>query len=789
MDPRTSTSLYGRVSELATVTARLADVSSGEADPSGAVILISGDSGVGKSALANAVLARAAQQGFDVFQTACEPFHEGMSYFPARELVRQVAGGRATGAAIAELFGDGSPQSEMASVSESVNADPSSRREALVATFTNIILGRFAKPDARPILLFIDDLEHLDAGSADALICLVSRLNEGKVVLFGAYRTDLVATSAHPLRPVIASARRMEGVCTTFELKGFDEGHFDSLVDTILVGPTSLPASFYRKLYRETEGNPLFTREVLRMLRSPGTDDSPGALSVTDGAWTFGGDVETWAIPDTVEEVIATRLDLLDVEQRKELEIAAVVGRRFAFEVFSGLMQTGEEKLLRDLEQFLNFDLIRELDQNDETFEFSHGKIRDVLYHSLSGLRRRRVHAQVAAVISELVGTANEDWDALIGEHLFLAARHTDAFPYLLRAARNAQATGAATEAAALFRKSIEASSGAVLSGDDSRQSILLELAGALLTASEAGEAGDVLEQLTDAGVVSTIRVRALNLLGDALLFDGEVDQALAAYDASRHLAVQLNDEVALCEVMCDLAELHGRQYERKSGISPTESQQHRASYVENVEEAYRLHQKLPKGPLLARVLRNKAKLARVSGDLSEAESLYRRSIESSDARASEHRFLIPYAKTLRRAGNPDEALVIVDRVLAWSSQVGSLRSQAIAMQYRATILMTIAQSEADLMTVWDLAEKAVRGHRQIGFSQGIHETELLLGETALRLGHTPEALERLRLATGQRDLTDNEVLEVAARELDANGEEDRAARVRLAIIKEIVAE
>ncbi|MFP3599955.1 hypothetical protein, partial [Chryseobacterium sp. SIMBA_029] len=86
---------------------------------------------------------------------------------------------------------------------------------------------------------------------------------------------------------------------------------------------------------------------------------------------------------------------------------------------------------------------------SDESFEFSHGKIRDVLYAQLSGLRKRRLHAQVAGVISNLRASSNEDWDALIGEHLYLAAKYSDAFPYLLRAARNAQATGASTEAAA----------------------------------------------------------------------------------------------------------------------------------------------------------------------------------------------------------------------------------------------------------------------------------------------------------------------------------------------------
>jgi tetratricopeptide (TPR) repeat protein len=774
-----TTGLYGRENERAAVRTQLLDVARGRGAGSGVVLMVSGESGVGKSAFVASVLSDAVELGFDVHRTACEPFHEGMSYFPARELVRQVAGGEPTGASIADMFGAGSPQAEMAAVSESVAADPSSRREALVATFTNIILGRFRETGARPILLFIDDLEHLDAGSADALICLVSRLDEGKVVLVGAYRTDLVSTSAHPLRPVIASSRRAEGVYTSLELRGFGHLEFERLVGVMLSGPAALSPAFYAKLFRETEGNPLFTREVLRMLRASGSGGVSAPLTVRDGAWTFTGDVEEWPVPDTVEEVIATRLDLLDVGQRHELEIAAVVGRRFAFEVLSGLMDAGEDELLRDLEQFLSFDLIRELDQDDETFEFSHGKIRDVLYNALSGMRRRRVHAQVAAVISELVGTANEDWDALIGEHLYLAAKHAEAFPYLLRAARNARATGAATEAVVLFRKTIEASAGAVMTGDDSRQGILLEQASALLAASEPDRAGDVLEPLTLDSVTPVVRVRALALLGDALLFDGETAPALEAYERSRSLAERIGDHVALCEVMCALAELHGRQYERQSGTSPVAATEHRTAYVANVEGAFALHHRLPRGHLLARVLRNKAKLARVSGDLAAAERLYRESIDSAGVTAAEHRFLIPYAKTLRRASKPYEALGIVDQVLAWSEQVGSRRSLAIALQYRATILMTIADSPEVLHEAWELAVRAVRLHGAIAFAQGVHETELLLGEIALRQDRMVEGLDRLRAATGQHDLGGPAVLEVAALELEANGEDDRAARVR----------
>ena len=774
--------LYGRDTELALIIRTLERVRKREGGPAGAVIMLSGASGAGKSALAEAVLVEAAQMGFDCVRTACEPFHEGMSYFPVRELVRQMAHGRPVGEVVAEHFGAGSPEVEMAAVSESISADPSSRREAIVATFTNVIMGEYRKPEALPKLLFIDDLEHLDVGSADALICLVSRLSEGPVVILGAFRSDRVAEPTHPIRPVIASARRMEGVYQNHEIRGFDLAGFGALVESLLGGRTMLPEMVTKKLYEETEGNPLFTRELIRMLCSPDPRSGRVSLSMVDDVWTFDGDIGSWDIPDSVEEVIASRLNLLDAEERHELELAAVVGRRFAFAVLHGLMEAGEEELLRDMEKFLDVELIRELQTSDESFEFSHGKIRDVLYAQLSGLRKRRLHAQVADVISNLRASSNEDWDALIGEHLYLAAKHAEAFPYLLRAARNALATGASSEAAALFGKALSSCDGVVFDGDDSRASIQLELVNAQISASQIAEAGRVLGKLTSAENPPSIRTVALDLLGDVLLYEGEIDQALVAYEESLRLAEALDDVEALCEVLCDLAELHGRQYERQAGVAPASAEQHRLQYIANVEKAYTMRADLAPGPLRARALRNKAKLSRVSGDLFTAESLYRQAIDTVDSRVASHRFLVPYAKTLRRAGKPDEALGHIERVISWSTQVGSARSQAIGLQYKATILMTLAADAETFAEANATAERALHAHQSIGYAQGIRETKIVLGEIALRTGDYERGLQWLASASDTREMAHDDLLEAIAIELDANGEEDRATLIRGAI-------
>src|SRR5690606_8738009 len=133
--------LYGRQRELAQVQRVLDSVETGTHRGRGAGIRLGGPSGVGETALATAMFKSAAERGYDVHRVACEPFHEGMSFFPIRELIRQFGEGRPIATLISEMYGVDSVQADMAGVSESVTADPVSRREALVATFTNVLFG------------------------------------------------------------------------------------------------------------------------------------------------------------------------------------------------------------------------------------------------------------------------------------------------------------------------------------------------------------------------------------------------------------------------------------------------------------------------------------------------------------------------------------------------------------------------------------------------------------------------------------------------------------------------
>ena len=135
--------IIGRDAELAQLRQCLTSVITDQASPAPRFILLRGNSGVGKSAIAQTTMSTAAELGYDVCRVACEPFHEGMSFFPIRELVRQLLKGKTLGEEITQIFGSKSPQAVMASVSESVTADPVSRLRGYSSVVLKHNLRRF----------------------------------------------------------------------------------------------------------------------------------------------------------------------------------------------------------------------------------------------------------------------------------------------------------------------------------------------------------------------------------------------------------------------------------------------------------------------------------------------------------------------------------------------------------------------------------------------------------------------------------------------------------------------
>ncbi|MFI7742264.1 ATP-binding protein [Kocuria rhizosphaericola] len=741
----------------------------------GQCLLIHGDSGAGKSILTQYTLLEARRRGFIVASTVCEPFHQGMSFFPIRELIRQLTISGSPILDLTDIYGPRSVEVEMASLTDVENIDPSSRRDGILATFANMVIGRSLAGECIPVVLAIDDLERVDPGTTDSLLCLLARLTEAPVIIVATYRSDIVAATrtTHPLGPLLVASGRSSHTIE-LPLGMIPRSEMRSLVEAILEAPAQLPPSFFDQLWRETEGNPLYVRELLRSLQ----DHPAGAtkLVFVNGTWQATGDFTNWRTPTSVEDAISYRLDLMDPKLRTELEKASVIGKRFAFALMAELTETGEDTLLNVLEQCVDLALIQESSHDDESFEFTHGKIRDVLYRSMSRIRRRKLHSVVADALQSMRSVLPEDWEALIGEHLYQAGRLAEATPLLEEAAMALLRISAARDASAMLAQGLAA---AVGSGADQETLVRLKLATvrALIQASDYPEALRLTVELgQDPSVDPTSGAWAQVHEGEIRWLTGEPAEALHALSTAKEKALQLGDLEMELHVCAGLAELCDRSAEQLSGIDEAASKKFREHGVQYLDRQIVLAENSANPSARARALRNKAKRLRQQGDLDAAVRAYEEGIALTDARVASHTLLISYAKTLRFAGKWAEAQRVVERVLEWSTQSGARRSLAIALHYRALILM---EQGGSLLAVRADLEEAYAIHTEINYGRGVWEVNTVRGELCAAQGDWNQALPLFREVLGHPDsMNDASIVAAIAQQLVAINEDSRAERL-----------
>ena len=776
----TAPTLYGRDEEMTVITSHLSSVTE---ERRGHVLFLVGESGTGKTALARWAVAQAADSGFAFAQTPCEPFHAGIPLFPIKELMRQLTRGTAVTEFISQAFGHASYEADIARSLESEAADTVASREYTMATFANVVLGRWKASDT-PVLLFLDDVERIDAASADAVIVLMSRMVDQPVFLLGAARSDIVELDQdNPARAIITKASRQFGNSSVQRIATVDSEWLGPLVDSFLGGHCDADEFFLDRLMLETEGNPLFVREVIHSLTSSQGDGLPPALERTGGVWHLSQSAANpWTIPKSIEDAIEMGLRPLAEGEREVLNFASVIGRQFRYDTLMQLSQYGDSDLMTALEHLEQLDIIHEVPGSDSVFQFTHGKVQDVIYSELSGIRRTRLHARIAEIIQQQRDSFPEDhWEYIVGVQLYKARKYDAASPFLENAGRTNLRMQVARDAVDALQMCVDSLEKSNTPDTKKLAEVRLLLGESLKTSGKLDPAMRELEQVLAVSAESPTSARwAQNHMGDIYRMKDQVDLALRSYDQCEVAATTAGDQELLVENAADLAELHMRQYERLSGLQPGEAMQHQIEYKKYLDTETTLAANSDDPLVQARSFRNQAKFERSNGNPTRAIALYERSVGSDSHEARSHRFLIPYAKALRLVGRSEDAERAVREVLNWSIQLGALPSQGIARQYLGLLLMERLDGSNP-----DLAEQADRElrrafaiHKDVGFSQGVRETTVNLFELQLRLGNVEEARSWLRKTESQlpgNDLEDSSLATAVVAQLRANGELQRA--------------
>lgn len=392
--------LIGRDREMAELQRRLNDAIAGESQ----LVVISGEAGTGKTRLLEELetVAKARKirflRGRFVEQDSATPF-QGYGEL-LQEYFRQKSMGSSAPAdfsdlapelvslfpALAEVFETRSPSSP---TTRTQPAQRPVRHEDRTAIFELLARSLTRIAGGQSLIVALEDLHSADV-SVEALQYIVRRLGTTQTLVVATYRGSQV-DRRHPLHRLVdgfLGERRFAQIA--IEPLGLAER---TMLLQALLGGARVGDSFAQRIHEATEGNPYFTRELVRSLV-----ESRGLIRSESGSWTLSSEtrISSDSLPATIQQTVEKRVEGLPPELRDTLSLAAVLGRVFEYrdlEMLAENTNTLEERL----ERLIQMDFLQEeRELRSDRLIFSSGVIRDVLYARLSRRRRRVLHRKIA---------------------------------------------------------------------------------------------------------------------------------------------------------------------------------------------------------------------------------------------------------------------------------------------------------------------------------------------------------------------------------------------------------
>ena len=430
----------------------------------GGIIFLSGDAGLGKTRLIDEALERLAPPvGAQIAIASAYAYETAQPYGLSTRLLRGVLGIMAHDSPEAirarlddVLVGAAAEHRRVLETLFGVSPDPPGHELAGEAFATQLVAcvdafwrGRAA---AGPVALVLDDLQWADASST-ALFTHLFGLSESAPVLFlCAMRRD---RRSHGWRLRDAAQRDYPHRFDEAALYPLTDGESLLLLDGLLDG-APLPEATRHTILAKAEGNPLFVEEVVHNLIERGHLVRAGE----GGPWTAGALPASVELPDSLQALLTARVDRLDEETRRTLQVASVIGRAFSRSALAALVEQPDH-LDRHLLELQRMELVREVGRAPEPeYIFHHTLTHEATYNTILVKERRALHRRMAAALEQ---SAGDGAAATLAHHLLEGNAPDRALPYLITAADTALRLNATAEAIAHYQRALPIA----LAGDD----------------------------------------------------------------------------------------------------------------------------------------------------------------------------------------------------------------------------------------------------------------------------------------------------------------------------------
>jgi tetratricopeptide (TPR) repeat protein/DNA-binding XRE family transcriptional regulator len=418
------TPFVGRTSEYRLLIEMAMRLSQG----SGHTVLIEGEPGIGKSRLMREIARHAGTHELPIIATNCYEIERAIPYQPVINLVTRALDGITPDAlrklapvALAELASLVPEIAERVPNLPRLSNDFPEARQARLPHAVGQLLAAWR--GNRGCILMVDDIQWADDASAQVLHYLARQAADGPMLVIYAYRDEEVDSDERFARFIDSLRREAGGRRLSLARLGPEET--SSLV-TAFTDSSPGASGLAERLHRETEGNPFFLISILQSL-------SEGEIRLESRDCGEPG-----LLPDALRAAVRVRLMHVPQKLRRVLESAAVFGRRFDFDTLLDATREPEEQLLDALEVLVKRRLMRE-EPEGGVYDFSHDKVREVVYQDIGGARRRLLHRSVAESLERCGEGETHERDAQLAEHYERAHVWPKALRYLLLAAEHSQ--------------------------------------------------------------------------------------------------------------------------------------------------------------------------------------------------------------------------------------------------------------------------------------------------------------------------------------------------------------
>ena len=634
------------------------------ADGQGRVLIFTGEPGIGKTRLIQEITSLASQTGFQSLVAQCYQMEQALPYQPLIDLARQMMENGHHWRQLApvwlrELALLVPEMEEIAAAAVTTEPPVEELDEIQQGRLFQAIFHLFTNmADQNKLFIVIEDIHWADAATLQCLHYLVRHIPNNPILLIFTLREESLSTTPE-LAALLNNLRREEHVRYLSLSRLTIEDTKALLMKSADTKPYADRLGYW--LYKETSGHPFFFISLLQSLRDEGvlvdaykTDWQ--MLARTDPGLT---------LPDAIRDSVLSRLQRLQQSERDVLDRMAVYGRSIEFTALQAISKQPQIVLLNAVEHLT---AVKLLDDKTGKYDFTHNKIREVVYDDLSITRRRLYHQQIGNTLEKM--TSSTDIMAILAYHFEGGGEKEKALKYWMQAGEHALETYAYEPAVYHFERAL-----ALADQPAAQMDAFLGLGGTLILLDNHEAAADAIQQgLNIAESQNDINRRAKLLYANAQNASREhrPDGGKPEVEAALLAAKQAGDDYYLAQSLLLLTEVH-------------ESNGHISSALETATRAQTVSNHLNDHQMEARALVEIGFLYAQRAEFDQAASAAERGLELLE-KTNDHNAIAYAWNILGRAlggrGDYSKALNAIQRSQEEAERVGDryLLAQALNM-------------------------------------------------------------------------------------------------------------